>query len=208
MLASLTALFIIMALLAAVPGASVVAISARAAGTGFVHGAVIALGVVAGDLLYILLAILGLTLLVETLGPALSVMNYLGAALLIGLGICLWVTTIRLQTSRHADRQGGRTSLLASFMTGLLITLADQKAILFYLGFLPAFIDLATLTPAQVILIMATSGTAVGGVKLVYAWLGARAGSVCRPEHDSVIKRIAAILLIISGIFIRLTNSL
>ncbi|MCS3904195.1 threonine/homoserine/homoserine lactone efflux protein [Methylohalomonas lacus] len=197
-----------MALLAAVPGASVVTISARAAGAGFVHGAVTTLGVVAGDLLYILLAILGLTLLVETLGPALSVMNYLGAVLLIGLGICLWVTTTRLQAARHADKQDGSASLLASFTAGLLITLADQKAILFYLGFLPAFIDLATLTPAQIILIMATSGTAVGGVKLVYAWLGARAGNVCRPEHGSVIKRIAAILLIISGVFILLTNSL
>lgn len=208
MLASLTALFIIMALLAAVPGASVVAISARAAGAGFVHGAVTALGVVAGDLLYILLAILGLTLLVETLGPALAVMSYLGAALLIGLGACLWVTTTRLQAVTPADRQGGRVSLLAGFTTGLLITLADQKAILFYLGFLPAVIDLATLTPGQVILIMATSGVAVGGVKLVYAWLGARVGSVCRPEHGNVIKRIAAILLITSGVFILLTNSL
>ncbi len=197
-----------MALLAAVPGASVVAISARAAGAGFVHGAVTALGVVVGDLLYILLAILGLTLLVETLGRALSVMNYLAAVLLIGLGTCLWVTTTRLQSARYADRQDGSASLLASFTAGLLITLADQKAILFYLGFLPAFIDLATLTPAQVILIMATSGAAVGGVKLVYAWLGARAGNVCRPEHGSVIKRIAAILLIIAGVFILLTNSL
>ncbi|HBE31774.1 MAG TPA: hypothetical protein DD990_10685, partial [Cyanobacteria bacterium UBA11368] len=39
-----------------------------------------------------------------------------------------------------------KSSLLSSFMTGLLITLADQKAILFYFGFFPAFLDISKIS--------------------------------------------------------------
>ena len=49
-----------MALLAAVPSLSVVAVVARAASFGFIHGAFTAFGVVVGDIILILLAIFGL----------------------------------------------------------------------------------------------------------------------------------------------------
>lgn len=46
--------------------------------------------------------------------------------------------------SSRISRPGGAClSLLSSFMTGLLLTLADQKVVIFYLGFLPEFINLA-----------------------------------------------------------------
>ena len=63
----------------------------------------------------------------------------------------------------------------SSFLTGFLITLGDQKAILFYLGFFPAFIDLSRMTPADTLIIIAIAIVGVGGAKLVYAYLADRA---------------------------------
>ena len=60
-------------------------------------------------------------------------------------------------------------------MTGLLITLGDQKAILFYLGFFPAFLDLSEMTPADTLIIIIIATLGVGGAKLVYAFLADRA---------------------------------
>ena len=46
-------------------------------------------------------------------------------------------------------------------MAGLLVTLADQKAILFYLGFLPAFMDLDAITPADTIAVGAIKSSSI-----------------------------------------------
>lgn len=62
------AMSVAMALLAAVPSVSVATVVARAASAGFTHGALVALGIVAGDILFILAAIFGLVLLAEALG--------------------------------------------------------------------------------------------------------------------------------------------
>ena len=60
-------------------------------------------------------------------------------------------------------------------MSGFLITLGDQKAILFYLGFFPAFIDLSRMTPADTLIIIISAAVSVGGAKLIYAYLADRA---------------------------------
>jgi threonine/homoserine/homoserine lactone efflux protein len=166
------ALFGAMAVLAAVPSVSVLAVTARAASSGFVHGACTALGVVAGDVLFILLALFGLALLVEAMGDLFFLVRYLGGVYLIWLAVALWRRGSVAAAAREAD--GG--SLFSSFTTGLLITLADQKAVAFYLGFLPAFVNLAAVTYADAVHVILIAVLAVGGVKLVYACLAARLG--------------------------------
>jgi len=50
-----------------------------------------------------------------------------------------------------------------------MITLGDQKAILFYLGFFPAFLDLVAMSALDTAVILLVTTVAVGGVKLAYA---------------------------------------
>jgi threonine/homoserine/homoserine lactone efflux protein len=57
----------------------------------------------------------------------------------------------------------------------LFITLGDQKAILFYLGLFPAFLDLSTVSLADTSIIILITMLAVGGAKLVYAYMADRA---------------------------------
>ncbi|MFN3586821.1 MAG: hypothetical protein ACK4UT_04900, partial [Moraxellaceae bacterium] len=83
----------------------------------------------------------------------------------------------------------------AGFMAGLLLTLADHKAALFYLGFLPAFVDLATLGVAEVLLILLLTLLAVGGVKLAYALAAAHVGSLLQAAVATRLQRLAAGLL-------------
>ena len=64
---------------------------------------------------------------------------------------------------------------LSSFLAGLFITLGDQKAILFYLGFFPAFFDLSSVSLADTSIIIVIATLAVGGAKLVYACMANRA---------------------------------
>jgi threonine/homoserine/homoserine lactone efflux protein len=197
-LGSLAGLFAAMAVLAAVPSVSVLAVSARAASAGFSHGALTAAGVVAGDLLFILLAVFGLALLVEALGGLFFLVELLAGAYLIALGIAM----VRPRAPARRGVEEAAASRRSSFMTGLLITLADQKAVLFYLGFLPAFVELSTLTPVDVVVVAAVAVLAVGGVKLAYACAAHRAGRLLGGRAAGGMNLLAACVLIGVGAFL------
>ncbi len=184
-----------MTLLALVPSVSVLAVSARAASSGFRHGVYVTLGIIAGDTIFIVAAIFGLHLLAEAMGDTFVFIKYLGGAYLIWLGIRMWLSGAGMTTGQtEAD-----TSATSSFMTGLLITLGDQKAILFYLGFFPAFMDLKALTVLDAFIVIAIAAVAVGGVKLGYAWAASRAGALVGARIGQTLNIVAACVMIVVG---------
>ena len=177
-LPAIASLATIMLIGALVPSVSVLAVTTRSAAHGFSHGALTALGIVTGDLIFILIAIYGLALLAAALGDHFDLIRYIGGAYLIWLGFAFWHSR-----PAQAAARSSAASARSSFLTGLLITLADQKAILFYLGFFPAFVDLATLTLADTGIILAVAAFAVGAPKLLYAWLAERAGRLLHSKR-------------------------
>ncbi|UCH40117.1 MAG: LysE family translocator [Gammaproteobacteria bacterium] len=186
-----------MIVLAIIPSVSVLAVSARAAAFGFSHGLFTALGIVAGDIIFILVAVYGLVFVAEAMGEQFRLIKYIGGAYLIWLGISLWRADARAR-KREEVRQ---SSWGASFLTGLLITLGDQKAILFYLGFFPAFIDLSRMTPVDTLLIILIATVGVGGAKLVYAWLADRASLIF--DNSNAVRGLnifAACVMILVGV--------
>jgi len=197
------ALFGAMAVLAAVPSVSVLAVTVRAASSGFGHGASTALGVVAGDVVFILLAMFGLALLVEAMGDWFFLVKYLGGAYLIWLGFALWR---QASAPAPAPQAAESQSLSSSFMAGLLITLGDQKAVVFYLGFLPAFMNLSTATYMDAALVAAIAVLAVGGVKLVYAYLADRVGRRASPALGRVLNKLAACVVAAVGVSLLVTS--
>ncbi len=185
-----------MTLLALVPSVSVLAVTARAATSGFRHGVYVTLGIIAGDTVFIVLAIFGLQLLAAALGDAFQFIQYLGGAYLVWLGIRLW----RSGATAAAEQNTAGVSAGSSFMTGLLITLGDQKAILFYLGFFPAFMDLKTLTLLDALIVIGIAAVAVGGVKLAYAYAASRAGALVGGRVGRTLNIVAACVMIVVGV--------
>lgn len=168
---TIVALFSAMVVLAAIPSMSVLAVSTRAATGGFIHGVFTTMGIVLGDIIFIIIAIGGLSFVAQTIGNVFIVIKYLGGAYLIWLGIGLCQSKSQeLQALKITQ-----TSLLSSFLAGLLITLGDIKATLFYLGFFPAFVDISKISYFETSIIIAIATVAVGGVKLGYAFIASRA---------------------------------
>lgn len=192
------ALALAMALLAAVPSTSVLAVVARASSAGVVHGAAMALGVVMGDIVFLAIALVGLVVLMEAIGPWFLVLRVAAAAYLLLLAVQLWRSAGRATTVR--DRPVRTSSVAGSFASGLLITLADQKAVFFYLGFLPAFVSLQRITSADVAVLITTTLVAVGGVKLTYVVLADRVARQFHGNGSVVAQRIAAIVLCITAV--------
>ncbi|MBF2036223.1 MAG: LysE family translocator [Leptolyngbyaceae cyanobacterium T60_A2020_046] len=201
-LGSIAALFSAMVVLAALPSVSVLAVSTRSASGGFLHGALTTLGIVVGDVVFIVLALWGLAVLRATLGDFFVVIPYLGAVYLMFLGIGLWRSLATGMTDEKRRLKSRLASFLASFLTGLFITLGDQKAALFYLGFFPAFLDVSQVSVEDTAIIVAIAVGAVGGVKLVYAALADRARTVLNPQRRRGLNRLAGGVMIAIAVFL------
>ena len=159
-------LFLVMLPLAAMPSSSVALVVARSVSAGRVSGAISALGIVAGDLVFVAMALVGMSILAEWLGALFSVVKYCGGAYLIWLGFCL----IRSKSSSAVLRTTNRgSSFVADFLVGLFLTLGDVKAILFYASLFPTLIDMNKIGLWDMSLIAAITVVTVGGVKLAYA---------------------------------------
>jgi threonine/homoserine/homoserine lactone efflux protein len=194
------ALFSAMAVLAAMPSVSVLAVTTRAATFGLMHGVFTSMGIVTGDLIFILIAIGGLSLLAAKMGSLFILIKYVGAAYLIflGMGLC------RTQPKDPDTRAIAPSSLWSSFLTGLLITLADAKATLFYLGFFPAFLDITKISPIDTGIIMVIAIVAVGGVKLMYALMASRARVLIGAHISKRLNLLAGWIMMAVGIFLLL----
>ena len=202
---SIASLFATMLVLALVPSLSVLTVTARAAALGLRHGVAATLGIVAGDLVFIIVAVLGLSVLADAAADYLVVLSYAGGVYLIWLGIRLWRSAPVMSASCAAAPEvaADSTPLFSSMTAGLLLTLGDQKAILFYFVFFPAFADLDRLTPLDTGLILVVAAVAVGAAKLAYALAAIRAvtfiGGTAGQPVAIFLNRLAALILVAVG---------
>jgi len=165
----LATFFLVMLALAAMPSASVALVVTRSATHGFRNGAGVALGIVLADLLLAGLAVLGMSLLAETMGGFFAVFKYIGGAYLIWVGVGLLRAKPKLMLGKP-----GPASYWVSLASGFLLTLGDLKAILFYASLFPLFVDLQAVTIVDLLAIAAVTVVTVGGVKVAYAGLAER----------------------------------
>jgi threonine/homoserine/homoserine lactone efflux protein len=193
---SLFTLFSAMVLLAIVPGPAVFAVIARSFSSGTLSGAYLTAGIIFGDYVFIILALFGLSTLAEAMGSTFFVIKYLSAAYLIWLGYKLLRTkasSIDIESSKDA-------SLTSNFLSGLLITLGNPKAILFYLGFFPAFINIGDVNLTDTGLIMLTATLAFGSVNIGYTLLAVRARQTFKSANASkVINKTAGTIMVTTG---------
>ena len=185
-----------MFLLAITPGPGVFATVARALASGFAHASVVVLGIVIGDLVFLLLAIYGLAAAAGLLGGLFALVKYLGAGYLLWLGLKLWRSKDVAASATPVEE----SSWFANLTSGLLITLGNPKVILFYLGFLPAFVDLATLNAGDVVIIAGVVSLVLGATMLGYAYAASRARRLFQSrETKRLLNRTAGSVMIATG---------
>jgi threonine/homoserine/homoserine lactone efflux protein len=136
------------------PGPVWLALIARSLSGGFHAAWPLALGVVVGDALWPLLAILGVSWIVNQIEGVMTLLRFVGAGMFLTMGILL----IRnADKSIAADSRLTRPGMWAGFIAGLVVILGNPKAILFYMGVLPGFFDLTQVTMPDILAIVAIS---------------------------------------------------
>jgi threonine/homoserine/homoserine lactone efflux protein len=124
-------------LLLMIPGPAVLYIVSRSVGLGRPAGLVSAVGIAVGTLIHVAAATLGLSALLVSSASAFQFVRYAGAAYLIYLG----VRTLRSRDAETLDSAPKRRSLRSVFGQGVLVNLLNPKTALFFLAFLPQFVD-------------------------------------------------------------------
>lgn len=130
------------------PGPGVFAILSRALLSGASACFFLALGMVISDIIYLVLACYGLAALAEHWSEAFTVVRIAGAGYLVYLGVKMW-RTARQQNHGEISMKGKSSR---SFLQGFIISASNPKVILFYIAFLPTFMDLSTLSRSDIIL--------------------------------------------------------
>ena len=134
------ALFLLTALgLLFIPGPAVLFIMTRSVDRGRRAGAISSLGIGAADLVHTTAAAFGLSALLMTSALAFSVVKYLGAGYLIYLGLR---TLLKRDAPHSTERAQPKASTLPRmFFQGMTVELLNPKTALFFLAFLPQFVD-------------------------------------------------------------------
>jgi threonine/homoserine/homoserine lactone efflux protein len=196
---SIFALFCAMLILAIVPGPAVFAIIARSFSSGKLQAAYMTAGIVLGDYIFIVLALFGLSELAEIMGAAFFIIKYISAAYLIWLGIKL----LRIKADSIDIEASKNSSLISNFSTGLFITLGNPKAILFYVGFFPAFINVSEVTFYDTSLIMLAATFAFGSVNMCYSLLAVKAKNTFKsPNAATIINKTAGTIMVSTGVLV------
>jgi len=132
------ALFSLAALaLIVVPGPAVLYIVAQSIDGGRVAGLLSALGVAVGGLVHATAAAIGLSALLLSSATAFTVVKLAGAAYLIGLG--LYTLFVRKEDAGDEVRRERR--LRRSFGQGVVVNVLNPKTALFFIAFLPQFVE-------------------------------------------------------------------
>jgi threonine/homoserine/homoserine lactone efflux protein len=124
------------AICVAVPGPGVVAIVARALGSGFRGTIPAVLGMLVGDLVWMTLSAFGLAAIATAMGNWFLLIKYAGALYLVYMGYKYW----RAEVGDMPELVPASTR--QSFFSQLSITLGNPKAMAFFLAILPTVVDL------------------------------------------------------------------
>ncbi|GAA4785408.1 LysE family translocator [Streptomyces ziwulingensis] len=122
-----------------VPGPSVLYVSGRTLDQGSRAGLLSTLGLACGDLIQVLAAVVGLSALVASSETAFEVVKYAGALYLVYLGIRRLRTPVTVpapEEEKQPETPSGRIVL-----EGLVVNALNPKSTMFFLAFLPAFVD-------------------------------------------------------------------
>jgi threonine/homoserine/homoserine lactone efflux protein len=124
------------------PGADTLYILGRSITNGKKAGIISALGIGTGSIVHTVFAALGLSIILSQSRLAFDIVKYIGASYLIFLGIQSMLSKGKLNLTvaqnNFKDQDMGRI-----YLSGILTNVLNPKVALFYLAFLPQFIDSA-----------------------------------------------------------------
>lgn len=188
------------------PGNDMLYVIARSSGQGTKAGIISALGIGAGCIIHILAAVIGLSALVAQSATAFNIIKYIGAAYLVYLGV---KSVLSRRQSIVVNSKLNKLSYRKMFWQGFITNVLNPKVALFFLAFLPQFINIHKGNTSLQILFLGTWFDLVGTlVNVLVAILFGRIGAWLSKSQKFIQwqERITGTILIALGIKVALSS--
>jgi threonine/homoserine/homoserine lactone efflux protein len=164
-----------------VPGPAVLYIVARSVEGGRPAGLVSVLGIGVGGLVHVVFAAVGLSAILVSSAAAFSVVKWLGAAYLVYLGLQRILARDEERPAVTVERE----PLSRVFSQGVIVNVLNPKTALFFLAFLPQFVDPSRgVVPAQIALLGITFVVLALCTDGLYALLSGSAADWLRRRNE------------------------
>jgi threonine/homoserine/homoserine lactone efflux protein len=204
------------------PGNDMLYVASRSAAQGVRAGIVSALGIMAGCLVHLGAAAAGLSVLLARSAMAFDIIKYIGAGYLVYLGVKALFSrkgadfgdaeagqAPKAVGHRRSGGRSGRASYKRLFLQGVLTNVLNPKVALFFLAFLPQFIDVGGKHGTEAILLLG-AWFDIGGtlVNVAVAVLFGRIGEWLKQHRRwlKVQEKITGLVLVALGIKVALTT--
>ena len=182
------------------PGPGLFAVLAISTRYGPIPAVWLSLGHTIGDIIYVALAMLALNVLSDVISNSMLYVKILGASYLIYIGYQQWRSK-----GISFEQSSQKNSTLKLLMAGFVVGVTNPKTIIFYLSFLPIFIDLNNLTVVTEIEVISVIGFTVFFVLSLANIMGIKLRK--HIENPIIIKRVnelTGITMILVGCFVAL----
>ncbi len=146
--------------LALTPGPDMALYLSRTFAGGRPHGYAALVGAMSGVIVHTFAAALGLSALIAASARAYDAVKIVGALYLLYLA---W-GALRSGSALRFDAGAAAGSVRSSYLAGVLINLTNPKIILFFVTFLPQFIDAGDPNPSRKLFVLGFSFIVIGGL--------------------------------------------
>lgn len=182
------------------PGPGLFAVLAISTRFGPIPAIWVSIGHTVGDIIYVALAMLALNALAEMINESMLYVKILGASYLIFIGYQQFRSKgISFEPSSK------KSSVIMLLIAGFVVGVTNPKTIIFYLSFLPIFIDLNNLTLNTEVQVIVAIGLTVFFVLSLANILGVRLRSyIENPDSIRRINQVTGVTMILVGVFVAL----
>ncbi len=184
------------AVLLVIPGPTILLVVSYALGRGWKVAAPVATGVALGDLTAMTLSMLGVGALLAGSAALFTALKWIGAAYLVWLGLKLWRAGDTFEAEPRTEAVAPGRMLAHAW----LVTTLNPKSIVFFVAFLPQFLDASRPFWPQMAIFEATFVTLAFANAFGYALLAARARRLATsPRALRLVNRAGGTALIAAG---------
>jgi len=182
------------------PGPGIFALLGRAIASGARACFPLALGMAVSDIIYLVMACFGLATIAENWSTLFTAIRYIGAGYLLYLGWKMWTSPV---TSDIEKTNLPRPHWKSSFIQGVLISASNPKVILFYIAFLPTFMDLSALKPVDIAVAAVLTLLALMSGLMIISAGAARARQALRSHRSmQALNRVAGGIMGSAGVYL------
>ena len=185
-------------ILLAIPGPTVLLVVSYALGHGRRYAAATVAGVALGDLTAMTASLLGLGALLAASAGLFTAVKWVGAAYLVYLGLKLWRAPVG--DPGQADISETRPGRI--FAHAYVVTALNPKGIVFFVAFLPQFLDMTRpVLPQMAILVATFVSLATINAALFGLMASSARRTIRKPSAQRLVNRIGGSFLIGAGLF-------